>query len=44
MNNTPPYEFHHEIRQSSVILMTHIVLIEIVMIFFHLLISEFIVM
>lgn len=41
MNNTPPYEFHHEIRQSSVILMTHIVFIELIMVFLHILMGEF---
>lgn len=44
MTHASPYEFHHEIRQSSIILIMHVFVIEVAVIFFHFIIGEFLVM
>ena len=43
MTQPPPIEFHHEIRQSSIILIIHIIIVELIMIFFHIILWKLII-
>ncbi len=43
MTHPPPLEFHHEIRQSSIILIIHIMITEITMTLFHMILWKIII-